>query len=432
MPTQDPSTKHVLEGRELIDYLIEKTSGATNAQMLQREERRNRRTAAYLSILAFVGIGAIISAMKMFVQQEMATAQVATTEMVRDSLTKEFNARLDVVRQTIHEEAVEQVSSQIGEIQLQLQHDSAYRELLFLADKIQKAVDAANNSADLAGLLDKAVAKLMELSKAESIRSESRFLEAMNVVVSLLVRGDLDREINRLDRALGDVMATHRQMTLDLTDHYGQVIIKSPHPVAKLQHEADALARYARASRDVKYPEKAMMWELFVAYKESGFQATYSTRAMVDQIRDLSDVDSGNFCKFILMYQDPRHWMRVPDHEGREMGRLVNGLLEQHPSLQEFVQEQVTQNAKLRAMVRQLASIRSSHEGSANRTPLVSPMTLPTLEPPPASTPPTEATAEPLVAAPAHPTPETPTPETPTLADPAEATASEAGNALRR
>jgi len=427
MPSHDPSTKHVLEGRELIDYLIEKTAGATNAQMLQREERRNRRTAVFLSILAFVGIGAIISAIKLFVQQEMAAAQVAATNAVRESLGKEFNDRLGVVQEAIHKEAVTQVTSQIGQIQQQLKHDADYRELLFLSDKLEREVnEKSSNAAELVSMLHKAVARVMALADAESIRTESRFVESLNVVVNLLARSDMNREINRLDKALGDVMAMHQRMALNLTDHYGQFIISSPHPVSKLTQEADALARYARASRDLEYPEKAMMWELFVAYKENSFQATYSTRAMVDQIHDLSELDRSSFCRYLLMYQDPRHWMHVPDHEGREMGRLVNGLLEQHSELQKLMQNQVANNPKLQLLVRQLAAHRARAESVAARElPADASAAADEAPPPPRSEAPT-AVAD---AALAIPTLEEPARQEPTLAEPPVAPANGEGNA---
>ena len=46
---QESSTRHVLEGRELIDYLVEKASINTNAELLRREERRSRQTKFFLS-----------------------------------------------------------------------------------------------------------------------------------------------------------------------------------------------------------------------------------------------------------------------------------------------------------------------------------------------------------------------------------------------
>ena len=46
----DRTTSHVLEGRELIDYLIEKTSTLTNAELLEREDRRNRRTTILMAM----------------------------------------------------------------------------------------------------------------------------------------------------------------------------------------------------------------------------------------------------------------------------------------------------------------------------------------------------------------------------------------------
>lgn len=336
---QDTSTRHVLEGRELIDYLVEKASGVTNHELLQREERRNRRLAALLSVLTFVGIGAIVGAIKMFVQQEIINSEVRVREEVTAKLTEEFARRHSEFEKTVTESIAGRVDAEVGAVRAELQHYKLYQELIAHSEAV--AANAAEGKiADTPITL--ALEAIGSLSDVSSIRAQPRFLEAVNEVVDILVRTDRKAEIEQLESQLGDVLGRHRGMAVDLLDHYGELIMSSPYPVERMPAESQALARYAAAAREHGYPERALMWELFVAYKSNGYQPNRTTESMVQMTQDLSERDLNELCYQLVLHSHPLHWMRTPDHEGREMARVVNGLMKDHAMLREIVERQAS------------------------------------------------------------------------------------------
>ncbi|TWT94762.1 hypothetical protein Pla108_36110 [Botrimarina colliarenosi] len=331
----DNSTRHILQGRELIDYLVEKASGATNAELLVREERRNRRMAALLSVLTFFGIGAIVGAIKMFVQNEIEVSEVRVREEVTEALTLEFVQRHDEFQQSVAASIAERVDNEVGAVRAELQNYKLYQELIAHSEGV------ATNAAD-GKIAEKSLGHAMDaiaaLADVPTIRGQPRFLEAVNVVVDVLVRTDRESAIEKFETLLGDVMATHKDTALDLVDHYGELIISSPYPIERLTTEAAALARYAAAAREHSYPERALMWELFVAYKSNGYSPNRTTESLVEMTHDLSDTDLNELCYQLFLHSHPLHWMNTPDHEGREMARLVNGLMNDHPTLRKILE----------------------------------------------------------------------------------------------
>lgn len=340
MDQNDPSTRHVLEGRELIDYLVEKASGATNAELLNREERRNRRTAALLSVLTFVGIGAIVGAIKMFVQQEIGLSETRVREQVTQTLTQEFERRQSENQRAVDTSIAVRVDEQVGAVRSELQHYKQYQELLAHAEVVAADGEAGKIAEQS---LRVAIDAMLELAPVATISGQPRFLEAADEVISILVRTDRKADIDRLEEALSGVLGRHKSIAIDLADHYGELIIASPYPVEELTHEKEALARYARAAREHEYPEKALMWELFVEYKANGSQPNDTTSSLVAMSRDLNERDLNELCYQLVLHSDPLHWMRTPDHEGREIAKLVLGLLRDHPALWTTLTTQASQ-----------------------------------------------------------------------------------------
>lgn len=334
---QDPSTRHVLEGRELIDYLVEKASGVTGAELLEREERRNRRMAALLSVLTFVGIGAIVGAIKMFVQQEIINSEVRVRAEVTTNLTEEFTRRHAEFEKTVSASIASRVDAEVGAVRTELQHYKLYQELIAHAEVI--AAEAAADKIAEASIAA-ALEAITTLSDVAGIRAQPRFLDTVNEVVDILVRTDRKSEIDRLETQLGDVLGQHRAMTVDLLDHYGELIMSSPYPADRMPTESQALARYVAAARQHGYPERALMWELFVAYKSNGYRPSRTTESMVEMTQDLSQRDLSELCYQLVLHSHPLHWMNTPDHEGREMARVVNGLLTDHAALRETLERQ--------------------------------------------------------------------------------------------
>ena len=350
MNKQQESTKHVLEGRELIDYLVEKASSNTNAELLQREERRNRRMTALLSVMTFIGIGAIVGAIKLFVQQEIARSEIGVVEKVKNAVAEDLHQRLNEFEKQASTTAQAQVEEQVGQVRTELERYKNYQEFLALAEIIETEVKADKNPKQQIG---QAIELAEKLATAESVTRQPNFLDGIKVIIDILVRTDRKSEIDNLEQQLRSVLVTDRSISLDLADHYGQVIISSPYPVEDLQAEFEAMSRYANSSRQHNYPEKALMWEIFVAFKRNQYQPTPTTNSMVETVQDLNEADTRNFCYHIFLNSHPLHWMNKPDQEGRELARLVTKLLEHYPNLRQTVETQIA-SPELRSSIEKL------------------------------------------------------------------------------
>lgn len=335
------STRHVLEGRELIDYLVEKTANTANAELLCREERRNRRLTVILSILTVVGVGGLVGALKMFVNEQMVAVREQADSIAGDLeayVDRKTNLLLKDLNGRIETDVNAKVEEEVGQVRNMLQQYKQYQEFLALSEVIKAEVE---NDKFPDKALETSLSLVEQLAQAESITRQPRFLEAVKIVIDLLVRTDRKSDIDKLEAELSHVFVTDSTISLDLADHYGQVIISSPYPVDELQHEYETLCRYARASRELNYPEKALMWKLFVAYKRTGYVRSPTTDSMVETVQDLNEADTRNFCYQIFLNSHPLHWMNTPDQEGRELARLVNGLLEDYSNLRQTVENQM-------------------------------------------------------------------------------------------
>jgi len=344
------STKHVLEGRELIDYLVEKASTNTNEELLRREERRNRRMTALLSVMTFIGIGAVVGAIKLFVQQEIAKTEVAVVEKVKTAVAEDLHLRLTGFEKEALTAAQKQVDEQVGQVRTELVQYKNYQEFLAISEIIQAEVKADKFPTQT---LEDSLVLIQKLAGAESVTRQPNFLEGVKVIIDLLVRTDRKSEIDNLEQALHEVLVTDSSISLDLADHYGQVILSSPYPVEDLQAEFAAMSRYTTSSRELEYPEKALMWEIFVAYKRNQYQRTPTTDSMVEMVQDLNEPDTRNFCYHIYLNSHPLHWMSTPDQEGRVLARLVTKLLEDYPTLRQTVESQIA-SPELRASIEKL------------------------------------------------------------------------------
>jgi len=352
------STKHVLQGRELIDYLVEKTSSTANAELLKREDRRNRRMTILLSVLMAVGIGGAVSAIKVLIKDQMQIIE-ARVEGIQEELNSYIDERT-LALETHFERKVElavakDIDAKVGEVREMLEQYKNYQEFLATAEII--AADVENDKLPEESL-QMAIDLVGELVSAESITRQPRFLEAIKIVIDLLVRTDRKSDIDNLEGMLSTVLSTDSKISQDLADHYGQLIISSPYPVEDLQKEFEALTRYARAMRELNYPEKALMWELFVAFKRNHYQRSPTTDGMVEMVQDLNEADTRNLCYQVFLNSHPLHWMSTPDQEGRELAKLVEKLLENYPNFQQLIETQIA-TPELRPSIESLVATKA-------------------------------------------------------------------------
>jgi len=332
------STKHVLEGRELIDYLVEKTSSTANAELLRREERRNRRMTVLLSLLMAVGVGGVIGALRMFVDEQMEGVRAHVQEMT-DNLQVYSDRQRELLKQEMDNRVAgavaAKVDSEVGSVRRMLQQYKQYQELLALSEVIAAEVKQGKLPKTA---LATSLKLVDQLATSSDIISQPRFLEAVKVVIDLLVRTDRKSDINQLEQSLNEVFVTDSKIALDLADHYGQLIVASPYPVEQLEQYIKPFSRYTRACRELNYPEKALLWEMFVAFRQNNFQPSPVTDRMVEMIQDLNDQDTDSFCRNLFLNSHPLHWMNQPDQEGRQLAKLVQGLLDHYPTLRQTME----------------------------------------------------------------------------------------------
>ncbi|TWU28607.1 hypothetical protein [Bythopirellula polymerisocia] len=371
----EPTTKHTLQGRELIEYLIEKTANSTNAVLIEREDRRNRRSTILFSIITFIGISGLVGAARLFIdhavqqrtsefQNEMVRnseqleRRIASMHLESQALQKLLTDQIEALTKGIERQVKQQVAEEASRGLLTLKHREQYHALKQFVEEIEQQV-AENEFPE--NLLTAAVDTANQLADADEISSEPLFQPMIEKLVDLLVRSDRVKDINRVEQATRTTCVRSKRIALDLTDHYGQLIISSPYPVEQLNAEFEALTRYARASRELKYPEKSIMWELFVEYKRNRYSKSPTTDEIVEMVYSLNAADLRNFCYHVFLNSHPLHWMNTPDHEGQMLAKLVANLLGDYPELRSTVEAQIA-TPELRAIVEEVVTTKQERQ----------------------------------------------------------------------
>jgi hypothetical protein len=371
----EPSTKHVLQGRELIDYLVEKAAKTTNAQLVEREDRRNRRSTVLFSVITFVGVSGLVGAAQLFIDNavqdrtkefsgemqrnaEHLERQIAAMHLESQSLQKLLNEQMNTLSQGIEQKVKLQVAEEASRGLLLLKQREQYYALKQFVAEIEEQV-AQNEYPE--NLLTAAVDTANLLADAHEITSEPQFEAMIETLVDLLVRTDRVKDIHLIEQATRETCVRSKNIALNLTDHFGQLIISSPYPVDQTPGEFEALTRYARASRELKYPEKSLMWELFVEYKRAKFSRSPTTDEIVDMIYNLEPADLRNFSYHVFLNSHPLHWMNNPDHEGRMIAKLVGNLLDACPELRKTVEAQMA-TPELRSTIEQVLATKAERQ----------------------------------------------------------------------
>jgi hypothetical protein len=377
----EPSTKHVLQGRELIDYLVEKAAKTTNAQLVEREDRRNRRSTVLFSVITFVGVSGLVGAAQLFIDNavqdrtkefsgemqrnaEHLERQIAAMHLESQSLQKLLNEQMNTLSQGIEQKVKLQVAEEASRGLLLLKQREQYYALKQFVAEIEEQV-AQNEFPE--NLLTAAVDTANLLADAPEVTAEPQFESMIETLVDLLVRSDRVKDINRVEQATRETCVRSKNIALNLTDHFGQLIISSPYSVERMPDEFEALTRYARASRELKYPEKSLMWELFVEYKRAKLSRSPTTDEIVTMIYNLDPADLRNFSYHIFLNSHPLHWMNNPDHEGRMIAKLVGNLLETYPELRKTVETQMT-TPELRPTIEQLLTTKAERQQRLDET----------------------------------------------------------------
>ena len=327
----EDSSHYTLHGRELVEYLVQRASDDAKAALIERDERRNRRTAFFMSIIALIGIGGLVNAVKVYVRSEVDVLQVhykeqqAGVEKLIDDKTKmlrsEFTAKVETA-------VSNEVDGKIGAVLKRIDENDQFEQYSELAMQLPEKVAGINQRGDkyVAETLREVLAAAQQLALNERLKHRARFLMATRQIVDVMTRLNRESEVNRLDDLLGPAMATDQELARILVDHYGQLVIGSPQSIDAMSDDVNRLNRYLRAAKELNYPEKALVWTLFVEFKRNNYIRNTTTDRLLESSKDLTERDRAEFWFNLTIYTNPLNWMMAPDQQGRELARLMDRL----------------------------------------------------------------------------------------------------------
>ena len=361
METPDNLTpRHVLEGQALMDYLVERAAERAKDAIIDRDERRKRVVTLIFSIVAVVGISSLVSIFKIYVRSELD---------VFDDKLAQVGVAVDKKLETKGKQLFETLQSQVDSVvKLQIEDRvGAVKKILDEDDLIERYVELALELPEkLAGIHerdDKYVSEKMaevvqaaeQLGQIKQItRRRRRFFISTRQIVDVMTRFNRETEVNRLDELFGDLMATDLELARTLADHYGQLVIGSPLPIESQPDNMQRLRRYMQAAHDLGYPEKALVWAVFVEFKRNRFVGNSTVASLLESSRDLSNEDRAEFWYNLLAYTDLDNWMIVPDQQGRELELLMAALQQAYPEVTQVMQANLDANEYLQARLTSL------------------------------------------------------------------------------
>jgi hypothetical protein len=351
----DQTTKHVLEGRELIEYLVERAAQDAKAALVDLEERRKKRVGLIMSVIALVGVGSIVSALKIFVRGEMDVVHEqmnAAVAALDQRVEKAGGVLRDDLLKSVEAAVLVQMNKEIGEVRKKLEDNEAFERYAELATRLPEKLDGSTERGDkyLVETLRETLEAAEVMAAMPDIARRPRFLLATRQVVDVMSRFSRETEINRLDDLLGPAMATDQELARILVDHYGELIIGSPQPIEAHADNMVRLNRYMQAARELNYPERWLLWELFVEFKRNNHQKSPAVYGLLQSSTDLPDANRTKFWFQFYRYTSWVNWMRRSDQQSRELERLTAALQEHYPEVRTVVL-QVAENEELLAQL---------------------------------------------------------------------------------
>jgi ribosomal protein S17E len=364
MESED-SSKYTLQGRELVEYLVHRAADDAKAALIERDERRNRRTGFIMSIVALIGVGSLVSALKIFVRSEVDVIQQRFKEndaAVRDLLAQSSQSLQNEFTGRIESSVSKAVEKKILDVQRTLEENDRFERYAELAQQLPEKTAGIHQRGDkfLTEALRETLEAAEQMAGVKRITKRGRFLMSTRQIVDVMTRFNRESEINRLDDLLGEVMATDQELARILVDHYGQLVIGSPRPVESLTDDMARLNRYLRAAQEQNYPEKALVWSLFTEFKRNGYERNETTDRLLESTKDLVDRDRAEFWFNLYVYTNPLNWMLAPDQQGRELARLMAALQNQYQAngITEVMEQNLANNPFLQT---RLADLRAKN-----------------------------------------------------------------------
>ncbi|MCA9237133.1 MAG: hypothetical protein KDA44_16780 [Planctomycetales bacterium] len=344
-----PTPKFTLEGKDLLDHLAERAAQTARAELLAREERRNRTIATVIALLGLVGVGAVMGGLKLLVAQEMEQIQQDVDEVQAYYETR-IDAQLERLsestRSEVRAEVLAELGKELGDVKRQLALNSQFEEYSELAGQLIEQLSGVHRAHDryVATVLAESMAAIRAVAAQPELTSRSRFIVVTRQIVDVLVRFNRVAEIDELDTLLGDVLRTDPELTKALADHYGQLVIGSPLPLSEQAEHVARLETYAEAAAHTLHAEKQLVWQLFLEFKRNDFRRSAATDGLLESSQDLPPANREQFWFDLCKYSDPTLWLLEPDQQGRQMQRLMEALVQHYPIVQRMMQQTVADN----------------------------------------------------------------------------------------
>jgi hypothetical protein len=109
-----------------------------------------------------------------------------------------------------------------------------------------------------------------------------------------------------------------------------------------------------QAAHDLSYPEKALIWAVFVEFKRNNFTDSATVRSLLESTRDLADDDRAEFWYNLLVYTDSTNWLLAPDQQGRELEKLMAALQRTYPEITRVMENNIASNEYLQSRLANL------------------------------------------------------------------------------
>ncbi len=302
--------------QESLELVVMKAAKLVTDEILVREERRAKRNAIIFSVLALIGLGGATGAISLQIQS-----------VVQDEVVRAVTEATVDLRREVDTRTSEVVNASIGAVQTTLLQNELLDDFALAANVIQAE---GNFRSRPPGVF---VETIRQLVADERIAAQVKFLNAFDIIVARFANHDLQQEIDALHDAASHLLSTRVNTALTVLGHYGERLIGSPYEIADQADVVERIDVYLKAAKGNNYPERALLWEIFIEFKDSSYEQTGVLDRLVESIVDLNERDRELFFTQLERYSDPANWLSVETQQGRELARLIAGLRAIYPSL---------------------------------------------------------------------------------------------------
>ena len=247
--------------------------------------------------------------------------------LVQDEVTKAIGVATNDLRREIDERTGEVVGASIGSVQKTLQQNERLDDFVLAAGLIQRDKNFRSRPPDA---FIETVALLIDDPR---ITAQVKFWSAFEIVVDRLASHDLQPYIDQIHDITSHLLSAQTNAALIILGHYGERLIGSPYEIADQTDVVQRIEVYLKAAKSNGYPERALLWEIFIEFKDNAYEQTGVLDRLVESISDLNEQDTAAFHQQLERYSSPANWLSIETQQGRELARLIAGLRAIYPAL---------------------------------------------------------------------------------------------------